>query len=179
MTKQDIKSLLDAKSEAMLSWLESQPADTFSKQKTEGKWSNGQHLDHLRISTRAVNKGFKIPGLILRYKFGTNNRQEKSYEQLVHKYETKLKHAGFKAPKAFQPKTVTENDKERIVQWFGQEITTMKNWVDKMSDKKMSKLILPHPALGKMTLREFVYFTALHTEHHFNLMKQYNDWRDG
>lgn len=39
----------------------------------------------------------------------------------------------------------------------------------------MSTLLLPHPLLGKLTVREFGYFTHYHTEHHFkNIQKAKN-----
>jgi hypothetical protein len=33
-------------------------------------------------------------------------------------------------------------------------------------------LILPHPLLGKITIREMLYFTAYHVQHHENIIKR-------
>lgn len=38
-------------------------------------------------------------------------------------------------------------------------------------EEDMSVYIMPHPAIGKCTIREFVYFTTLHTYHHLDILK--------
>ena len=35
----------------------------------------------------------------------------------------------------------------------------------------LDKYVLPHPLLGKVTLREMLYFTIHHNEHHLELLK--------
>jgi hypothetical protein len=35
---------------------------------------------------------------------------------------------------------------------------------------KLDHYILPHPLLGKLTLREMLFFTIYHNEHHLNLL---------
>ena len=37
---------------------------------------------------------------------------------------------------------------------------------DSFSEKQLDTFILPHPLLGKLTLREMLYFTIYHAEHH-------------
>ncbi len=38
--------------------------------------------------------------------------------------------------------------------------------VDSFSEAQLDALILPHPLLGKLTLREMLYFTIYHVQHH-------------
>lgn len=169
-----MKQLLDEKIEAMISWVEQQPEGSFEKQFVPGKWSNGEHMEHIRISTRALNKGYKIPKLLMRYKFGVMNRPERPYEQVREKYTRLLKEQNIKAPPAFSPKPITNADQPRIIKWLREEKETMKKFIDKQSEKNLSKYVIPHPVTGKMSLREFVYFTAFHAEHHHKLMEKYN-----
>ena len=35
-----------------------------------------------------------------------------------------------------------------------------------ISEKNLDTLIIPHPLMGKMTIREILMWTAYHTEHH-------------
>ncbi|WP_231962837.1 DinB family protein [Polaribacter sp. KT25b] len=35
-----------------------------------------------------------------------------------------------------------------------------------ISEKNLDTLVLPHPLMGKMTVREIIMWTAYHTEHH-------------
>jgi hypothetical protein len=41
----------------------------------------------------------------------------------------------------------------------------------KFSEKDLDTLILPHPLLGKVTLREMLYFTIYHVQHHVEQVK--------
>jgi hypothetical protein len=38
--------------------------------------------------------------------------------------------------------------------------------VNRFSESELDQLLLPHPLLGKLTLREMVYFTIYHAHHH-------------
>ena len=41
----------------------------------------------------------------------------------------------------------------------------------KIKDKNLDTLLLPHPLMGKMAIREIIMWTAYHTEHHTNTLK--------
>lgn len=43
--------------------------------------------------------------------------------------------------------------------------------IQKYSEQELDQTILPHPLLGKITLREMLYFTIYHVEHHHHLTK--------
>ena len=174
MKKQEVIQLLDQSQQAMMQWIEAQPEDTFVVQKVPGKWSTGEHLEHLRKTTRAVNKGMKIPRLLLRYKIGINNRKERDYQGTKEKYRSKLKETGAKSPAQYTAENLTTADRERIIKWFKEEMSTLKQQVGKYSEARLSKYLLPHPLVGKMTFREFAIWTAVHTDHHFELMKRDN-----
>lgn len=174
MEKAALIQLLDKKFDAVTTWMAAQPEAAFTLQKVPGKWSNGEHIEHLRKTTRAVNKGMKLPKLLLRYKFGKMNRPERSYDDIITKYVKTLKDTGAKSPKEFSADNISIEDRPRIMKWFNEEKETMQRFITKTSEKNLSKYVIPHPLVGKMSFREFVYFTAYHTEHHFELMKQYN-----
>jgi len=38
--------------------------------------------------------------------------------------------------------------------------------VRKYNEQQLDSYILPHPLIGKLTLREMLYFTLYHAEHH-------------
>ena len=117
----------------------------------------------------------KMPKLILKAKFGTCNREERTYEATKNKYTTALLDKNAKAPAEYSSDgSLTNKDKERLVSWYAQECETMKETVSKLSEKNLSQLVIPHPLIGKLTFREFVYFTAIHSDHHLALMKRDN-----
>ncbi|RZL03090.1 MAG: DinB family protein [Pedobacter sp.] len=43
----------------------------------------------------------------------------------------------------------------------------VKNW----STDELDEYCIPHPVLGKLTVREMIYFTSIHTEHHRQLLQ--------
>jgi hypothetical protein len=138
----------------------------------EGKWSALKQLDHLKSSVSAVNLVFKLPAFIVKWRFGKANRPSKTYAQLVEKYENKLKEAN-NPPARFQPKEVGISDQATLLKELQNAVTFMKNGMLKMSEEKLDVLILPHPLLGKLTLREMLYFTIYHAEYHEHLVKKY------
>jgi len=40
------------------------------------------------------------------------------------------------------------------------------------SEQDLDELILPHPLLGKLTLREMMYFTMYHVLHHHKSIEE-------
>ena len=172
MTQSEIFRLIDEKFDAVTAHVQQQESEEFTKAHITEKWSNGQHLDHLRKTTRAMNKGLALPKLALRFKFGKKQGTESSYEAIVDRYRSLVKEA--RAPKSVFPDQLTAQDKERVITWFQQEKETMKKALSRYSDKQLSKYVLPHPVLGKLSIREMAYWCIMHTEHHLALMKRDN-----
>lgn len=171
MNKQEIASLLEKNYKQFSIYL-----STLSEQELtnapEGKWSALKQLDHLRSSVSAVNLVFKLPAFIVKWRFGKANRPSKTYEQLVEKYENKLKEAN-NPPARFQPKEVSINEQKELIKQLQKAVDKMKNGILKMSENQLDELILPHPLMGRLTLREMLYFTIYHAEFHENLIKKY------
>jgi hypothetical protein len=45
--------------------------------------------------------------------------------------------------------------------------------IGQWSEKNLDAYLLPHPLLGKITVREMLFFTTFHTDHHLNIMQKY------
>ncbi|MBN8578769.1 MAG: DinB family protein [Cytophagales bacterium] len=52
------------------------------------------------------------------------------------------------------------------------EVTKLASKLNRFSEAELDLYILPHPLLGKLTLREMIYFTCYHVQHHQELVKQ-------
>ncbi len=137
----------------------------------EGKWTAGQQLDHIIKSAGPVNMAMRLPKFILQWKFGTANRPSKTYEQLVEKYNQKLKEGG-RASGRFVPAPVDVASKELLLTKLGTLVNKLSRITQKHSEAALDQYILPHPLLGKLTLREMLYFTAYHVEHHRQLVEK-------
>ena len=137
----------------------------------DGKWSASQNLDHLILAIKPLQPAFSLPGFILKTLFGKANRPSRSYAVVVEKYRSKLA-AGGKATGRFIPKIILFEEKEILVKKYNRQKEKLIKKIKKQSEEKLDKYILPHPLLGKITLREMLFFTIYHNEHHLQIVGQ-------
>lgn len=137
----------------------------------EGKWSAGQNLDHLIRAIKPLQLAYSLPKFLLSLKFGKSNRPSKTYDQLVEKYKTKIAEGG-RATGPFIPPIVLFDKKGWLLKTYEAEKSSFIRKIRKQNEKDLDKYILPHPLLGKLTLREMLFFTIYHNEHHLQLLKQ-------
>jgi hypothetical protein len=129
-----------------------------------GKWNAVQLLDHIVKSVSPVSTALSLPAFLLRLIFGTANRKSRSYEELVARYHSKLK-AGGRASGRFVPPQKTDSV-EKLSANLTKVVHVLTRRIDRFSETQLDQLILPHPLLGKLTLREMLYFTIYHVQHH-------------
>jgi len=173
MKKEILIAQLEEKTASIIAWVEEQAANQFAHQITPEKWSTGQHLQHLIKSTKPLNQGLNMPKMALRGMFGKNNREERTYEQLVEKYQGKLAEGlPPNTNNSFAPKSVENSQKSEILTTFRTEVDNLKKIVEKWNEKNLSEYILPHPLIGKLTIREMLYFTIYHTEYHHKILER-------
>jgi DinB superfamily len=132
------------------------------------KWTAGQQLDHIYRSVSALNLGLALPKFIIRLYVGKANRPSKDYDALVAKYKLRLE-AGGKAVGRFIPKPVSTDQKIKLKDKLQKAVNSLCKKIDKYNEKQLDYYILPHPLLGKLTVREMLYFTIYHAEHHRKL----------
>ena len=129
------------------------------------KWNAGQQLDHLIRAVSPLAQGLRLPKFIIGIVFGKSNRPSKTYEELVKKYLLKLQEGG-KASGRFIPSEILPIDKQKNVELLMKKIERLVLNINNYSEQQLDTFILPHPLLGKVTLREMMYFTIYHAEHH-------------
>ena len=142
-----------------------------------GKWSAGQNLDHLIRAIKPLQLAYGLPKFALTILFGKANRPSRTYDELVIKYKTKLT-AGGKASRPFIPPVVSFEKKDALIKKYVEQKQKLTLKIEKQSEADLDKYVLPHPLLGKVTLREMLYFTVHHNEHHLNLLKSRTDKED-
>jgi len=139
-----------------------------------GKWSAGQNLDHLIRAIKPLQLAYSLPKFALNSLFGKTNRPSRTYDEVITKYKTKLA-AGGKASKPFVPPTIKLEKKDELIKKYNEQKQKLISKIEKQSEADLDKYILPHPLLGKVTLREMLYFTIHHNEHHLELLKKRNN----
>ncbi len=133
-----------------------------------GKWTAAQQLDHIYRSVNALNQGLSLPKFIIRLYVGKANRPSKTYDALVAKYKLRLG-AGGKAVGRFIPREIDNKEKPVLKEKLINRVESLCKKINRYSEPQLDYYILPHPLLGKLTLREMLYFTIYHAEHHQNL----------
>ncbi len=136
-----------------------------------GKWTAGQQLEHIHRSVKPLVLALRLPTFALRLAFGTANRPSRDYDALVAKYHAKL-NAGGAASGRFVPPPVAYSDRERLRQETLATVQAVCKALDSFTEEDLERYILPHPLLGKLTIREMMYFTAYHVDHHEALTKR-------
>ncbi|MDI9311726.1 MAG: DinB family protein [Limnohabitans sp.] len=170
MLKQEILNQLYILHSEINDFIAINSQETLNKSR-DNKWSQAEEIGHLINALQQTNKGLSLPKFFLKYKFGTCNRPERTYEELTQKYLDKL--STIQIPNnPFQIRNIATFKKEKISKNYLIQQKKFEKRINQFNEKQLSTLIIPHPLLGKITIREFVYFTHFHTKHHFENIKK-------
>ncbi|MFN8277180.1 MAG: DinB family protein [Chitinophagales bacterium] len=169
LTNSALVAQLQEKYTAFAAHIKSLDATTF-EQHAEEKWSAGQQLEHLVLSVRPLRKIMAAPKFLFPLAWGKPNRSGRSYEELVAKYHEKLA-AGGRASGRFVPREVSFAQRDKLTSQLLEEIRWLCDKTAKFSEEELDRFLLPHPLLGKITLREMLYFTIYHAEHHLESIR--------
>ena len=130
-----------------------------------GKWSPGQQLDHLVRSVAPLEQALNLPKFIPRMLFGKANRPSRSYDEVVARYQDKLAQGG-KASGKYVPAAVTVAQRDALIDKLNDLVEKLSRSLGSYREEDLDTILLPHPLLGKLTLREMLYFTIYHVQHH-------------
>ncbi|MBK5278767.1 MAG: DinB family protein [Bacteroidia bacterium] len=141
-------------------------------QRIGSKWSVAENLEHLILSVKPLTLAFSVPKFFLLL-FGKPNRQIRTYAELVNRYQNKLEEGG-RATSSFIPKA-NYTDKALLLKKFKTENQRFLKSLVKWDEKDLDRYLIPHPLLGKLYVREMLYFTIYHTQHHLKAINNYDD----
>lgn len=145
--------------------------ELFTAHPIEGKWSIAENFDHLIKSGAPVASGLKMNKLMLRA-LGKPNRSARTYEGLVKRYREKLGEGGV-AGGEFLPNNSDDFHKgEMLKNWKMVKEKLMERTEKKWSEKDLDDYLMPHPLLGKLLVREMLFFTIFHTGHHLKAIER-------
>jgi hypothetical protein len=136
-------------------------------------WSPADHVRHLTKSMRALNRGLRLPLILLRLKFGRATRPSRSYEEVVRAYRKRLETFDGRnnpfAP-ATSPAADTETWRTVVMTYHALAVGGLTRKLRRISEAHLDKVVVPHPLLGKLTLREMLFFMLYHNLHHVRLV---------
>jgi hypothetical protein len=132
-------------------------------------WSPADHVRHLTKSIRPVAGAMRMPRVVLRLMFGTTTRPSRGYRELVTTYHEALRNGGKAGRYAPEPRSEIGDAMEyrRLVLARHHAVvdalaTEVVNW----SHAHIDALRLPHPLLGRLTVREMALWSLYHNLHH-------------
>lgn len=140
-------------------------------------WTPAEHLHHLNISVSAVAKALGYPKLLPRVLFGRARAPSRTFESVRDTYRELLAGGG-EAPPAYVP---TRDDpapeqvparREALLARWGRVNTRLRAGAESWSEAQLDRIRLPHPLLGKLTVREMLLFTLYHNVHHVAAAKR-------
>ena len=135
------------------------------------KWTAGQQLEHIVLCLKPLVQVFSLDKLIIEQNFGRTDRQNRTYEILLDNYLEKL-NGGGKAPERFVPETISQNQREVLSEILIKLVQDLCFKIDSFTEKELDSLLIPHPLLGNLTLREMLYNAIYHVTHHQKLTEE-------
>ena len=148
--------------------------DQFIAKPSPEIWSIAEEFDHVIKSASALYSGLKVSPFILKWEFGKPNRPMRSYDEVMSRYTEKIATVNGKAlaPSPFRAEEGKVFDKQDMLNHWASMGVKFEKRMNKWSDKNLDKVLLTHPLLGKMMVRELLYFTHFHTNHHLTSLKK-------
>ena len=90
------------------------------------------------------------------------------YDNVIENY---LK-STLQAPQTFLPEHINPDQKAKIASDILDLLASIEHLLNDYSDEELDTLVLPHPLLGNLTLREMFYLMTYHATHHSKQTKQ-------
>ncbi|MCP4123037.1 MAG: DinB family protein [Bacteroidetes bacterium] len=167
--KASVISAISSHVEYLSSALMECPEDLLNRP-IDGKWSVAEQVTHLNKSVAPLNLAMSLPKLTF-YIFGKVSFS-RSYDDIKALYQSKLS-SGATASKAYVPHKGDIYEKARLKNDFTKAYNNYIFHIEKWTESDLDTYRLPHPVLGKLTLREMAYFTKYHLGHHLESIRQF------
>lgn len=168
-TKPDLINSLKVSNQRVIQWFTEIPAEQFFTRQGEA-WSASDNVDHLIKSHKPITKALKLPRITLRAMFGKPEKASITYEELCQIYRDEIARgaqaSGRYLPNQEKPDSNAETKKRELLDQFSNASTELVSAAEKWDDKQLDDCLLPHPLLGKLTIREILFFTIYHNLRH-------------
>ncbi len=167
--RREIEAAMAERFDAVSAFIKAQPDELFEKQVNE-RWTTGQELDHLVRSVKPLHLALSLPKLALGLRFGKCNHELRNYDGCVAVYKKALAEGG-KASGQFVPPPVPLAKKAALLAEYDACKQKLLQLITKWDDKGLDTYVVPHPLIGKMTIREILMWTVYHNEHHLGSLQ--------
>jgi hypothetical protein len=132
-------------------------------------WSPADNVRHLLKSSRPVALALRLPRFLLRLLFGRASRPSRPFEQLRADYRAALAAGAGAGPFAPRPQPAPvdpEGWRAGLMRRRARAWADLVAQAERWNEADLEACRLPHPLLGKLTVREMLLFTLYHEVHH-------------
>jgi DinB superfamily len=145
------------------------PVENFFTRQGE-VWSPSDNVDHLIKSHKPIAKALKLPKFTLQAMFGKPEKPSITYEDLCQIYRDELakgaQASGRYLPNQESPGKQAEEKKKELLEQFSKASAELVSIAEKWDENELDGYLLPHPLIGKLTIREMLFFTIYHNLRH-------------
>ena len=138
------------------------PGDVFFEGNDE-RWSPGHHLKHLVLSNTPVAYALALPHEKL--KTWNTNQPRRPYTEIRASYHAALT-KGVRASGRFLPQAQSTQP-EAVAEYNG-SVELLNHDCLVWEESELDQYAVPHPVLGLLSMREMLFFTVYHNQHHLN-----------
>ena len=171
-TKSDLLSALKDSNQRAENWFREMPGKDFFTRHGD-VWSPSDNVDHLIKAVKPVAKALKLPKFTLQAMFGKPEKSSMAYEELCQLYREAIAQgaqaSGRYLPNQESPTDDAENKKKALLEQWAKTNAELVSVVEKWDDAELDQYLLPHPLIGKLTIREMIFFTIYHNLRHASL----------
>jgi hypothetical protein len=160
---------LQAESEGYLATL---PTAVFLAPQGE-KWAPAEHVRHLAKSTFPLARALGMPKALLFVLFGPRRGASRTFSGMREVYQAGLAAgatAGRFTPSPRPAPADPEAWRAQVMRsWHGAHAALLAG-IERWKEPALDRYRLPHPLLGKLSVREMLFFTLYHNAHHLRLV---------
>ena len=167
-TKETIAAETKKSNQRAMEWFAAIPADPFFMREGE-VWSASDNVDHLVKAIKPIALALKMPRLGLQTMFGKAEHPSRTYVEICKIYVDAIA-KGAQASGRFLPDQESpaqpEIQKIILLDQLSKTGNSLLSALEKWQDSELDQYQLPHPILGKLTIREMLFFSIYHTLRH-------------
>ena len=168
-TKTELLLTLTDSNLRVIHWFSETPTENFFTRQGE-VWSASDNMDHLIKSHKPLVKALKLPKITLQAMFGRPQKSSISYEELCQSYRDEIakgaQASGRYLPHQENPYRNAGDIKRDLISQFSRASADLVSVVEKWEENELDQYLVPHPILGKLTVREMLFFTIYHNLRH-------------
>ncbi len=170
MTKQAITDLLVKNYTTFIDYINGLTSEEYVFA-YEQKWTAGQQLKHIVLCVKPLVQVYGMEKQQINKTFGSTDKQGLSYDDLLATYEEKLKQS-YNTPSKYLPESVALEERATLTATLNKLIESLCAQIQTFTDQELDSLLIPHPLLGNITLREMLYNAICHVQHHQEIAMQ-------